>query len=124
MNAIELAQKAYAPASFHLKTERSVEAQAIGRITARLRSAGKNKSAHFPKLVEALHENRKLWSAFAADVVEQGNSLPDQLRAQIFYLAEFTEQHSAKVLRDEADVEILVEINTSIMRGLNTQRAK
>lgn len=121
MNAIELAQKAYAPASFHLKTDRSVEAQAIGRVTARLRSAAKDRSNHFPKLAEAIHENRKLWSTFAADVIEQGNSLPDQLRAQIFYLAEFTDQHSAKVLKDEADVDVLIEINTSIMRGLNAQ---
>jgi flagellar protein FlaF len=59
----------------------------------------------------------------AADVADSLNSLAPQLRAQIFYLAEFTELHSKKVLRGEATAEVLIEINTSILRGLNQSGA-
>ena len=124
MNAIELARQAYAPSSFHLKTDRKVEAEAIGKITARLRSADSNKDRNFPALVTALHDNRRLWNALAVDVIGADNELPEQLRAQIFYLAEFTELYSAKVLKGEADAAALIEVNTSVMRGLNAEMSK
>lgn len=124
MNAIELARQAYAPSSFHLQSERRVEAQVIGKITSRLRAAAEKRGDSFAAFAEALHENRKLWSALAIDVAGQGNELPDQLRAQIFYLAAFTTQHSSKVLKGVEDVTALVEINKSIMRGLNSERSE
>ena len=66
----------------------------------------------------ALHDNRQLWTVLAADVAEPGNALPPALRAKLFYLYEFTDQHSRKVLAGEASAEVLVDINTAIMRGL------
>lgn len=122
MNAIELARQAYAPSSFHLQSERRVEAQVIGKITSRLRAAAEKKKDNFSTFAEALHENRKLWTALAIDATGQGNGLPDQLRAQIVYLAEFTNQHSSKILKGEEDVTALIDINKSIMRGLNSER--
>ena len=123
MNAIELARQAYAPSSFPIQSERRVEAQVIGKITSRLRGAAELKKANFAAFAEALHENRKLWAAFAAGIIDDDNGLPNILRAQIFYLAEFTELHSAKVLKGEEDVTALIEINKSVMRGLNSERS-
>jgi len=117
-------EASYAPSSFHLKTDRKVEAEAIGKITARLRSADSNKDRNFPALVTALHDNRRLWNTLAVDVIGADNELPEQLRAQIFYLAEFTELYSAKVLKGEADAAALIEVNTSVMRGLNAEMSK
>jgi flagellar protein FlaF len=54
----------------------------------------------------------------AADVAEPDNGLPQELRARIFYLAEFTADHSRKVLRGGETVDALVDINTAMMRGL------
>jgi flagellar protein FlaF len=124
VNAIELARQAYAPTTIPLKSERSIEAQVIGKITARLRFAAVHRKSDFPAFVEALSENRKLWNALAVDVADAGNDLPPPLRAQIFYLAEFTEIQSAKVLRGEASADALIEINTSVMRGLNMGQDK
>ena len=124
MNAIELARQAYAPSSFHLKTDRSVEAQAIGRITARLRVADEQKTNNFSAFAQAVHENRQLWDALSIDVIDDDNALPDHLRAQVFYLAQFTQQHSAKVLKGEATVAALIDINTAVMRGLNAEQPK
>ena len=49
------------------------------------------------------------------------NELPQDLRARIFYLAEFTQAHSRKVLSEGASVDALVEINASVMRGLRQE---
>ncbi|MDO9525518.1 MAG: flagellar biosynthesis regulator FlaF, partial [Gemmobacter sp.] len=54
----------------------------------------------------------------AADVAETDNGLPGPLRAQLFYLYEFASEHSRKVLSGSASVEVLVDINTAVMRGL------
>ena len=58
---IEQAQQAYAPNQIAIRTDRSIEAQLISGITSRLQSAGKLGKAGFPKLIAALHENRRLW---------------------------------------------------------------
>ena len=71
--------------------------------------------------MSTLHENRRLWVLFAGDVASKDNLLPDTLRAQLFYLAEFTLQHTSKVLDGTASVDVLIEINTAVMRGLRQQ---
>lgn len=120
MNIAALAKTAYSDASAPIKTERSTEYQIFAQITHRLKSATADGLEGFKDLASAIHDNRRLWIILASDVAEQENGLPAQLRAQIFYLAEFTEQHSRKVLAREATPDALVEINTSIMRGLRT----
>lgn len=121
MNVIEQARQAYAPTQIAIRSERSVEAQLISQVTARMRKASEQGKSAFPALVSALHQNRRMWAMMAADVAHKDNALPAPLRAQLFFLAEFTEQHSQQVLRKEADVSALIEINMSILRGLNGQ---
>lgn len=123
MNAIEQARQAYAPTQVSIRTDRSVEAQLVSQVTARLRNAAAAQIANFPALVAAIHENRRMWTTMAIDVAGTENALPNALRAQIFYLAEFTEHHSRRVLRQEADVTALIDINTAVLRGLNNQSA-
>lgn len=123
MNVIEQAKRAYAPNQTATRTDRSVEAQLISQITARLRHASKDKKTDFPKLVAALHDNRRMWATMAADVADRGNALPKELRAQLFYLAEFTEHHSGQVINGTADAEALIEVNTAVLKGLNGQSA-
>jgi len=119
VNATSLAQNAYSSAVAPVRTDRDTEYGAFARVTQRLKhsSAKKNHS----EFVTALHENRQLWTLLAVDVADAENELPQALRAQIFYLAEFTLQHTSKVLSGEATVESLIDINTSIMRGLRQQ---
>lgn len=96
---------------------RDVEYQVFSSVTGRLNRASRG-DAPFPELVAALHENTRLWREIALDVSDGNNGLPVELRAQLFYLYEFTASHSRKVLQREADAAALIEINTSIMRGL------
>jgi flagellar protein FlaF len=105
-----------------VRTPRGTEYAAFARVTNDLRAAAKLGSKNFQKIAEAIHKNRLLWTALAADVAGSGNALPEALRAQIFYLAEFVQHHSSKVLRGQARITALVEINIAIMRGLGTER--
>lgn len=116
-----LAHRAYHQISAPTRTARGTEYEVIARLTHRLKvSAAKGRSS-FPQLVSALHENHALWTAFAMDVADPANALPQGLRAQVFYLAEFTFAHTQKVLAGKAGVSPLIEINTAIMRGLRGQ---
>lgn len=119
MNVIEQARKAYAPAHPAIQTPRAIEAQLLTSITARLLQ----KSAEHSHYVRAVHDNRTMWTTLAIDVADDDNGLPATLRAQIFYLAEFTQVHSQKFLKGEADLAPLIEINTAIIRGLNSRDA-
>ncbi len=117
-----LAQRAYAQSSAPTRTPRDTEYEAISKITHRLKTAAAKKASDFGGFVQALHENRRLWSVLATDVADADNALPNNLRARIFYLAEFTEQHSSQVLGNKATVEPLLEINMAVLRGLRQMR--
>lgn len=72
----------------------------------------------FNKLVHALYENQTLWRKLAMDVAHPDNLLPDELRARLIYLAEFTEHHTRKVISRTDTAMPLVEVNAAILRGL------
>lgn len=113
MFANSMAQSAYSAATAELKAPRTAEYEIFARVTRAIKAADSIASR-----VAALHDNRRLWNVLAADVADNDNALPESTRARIFYLAEFTRQHTAKVLRSEADADVLVDINTAIMKGL------
>ncbi len=124
MNAHSLAQRAYSATAGATRSERSTEYELIAQVTHRLKSAAQKGKLGFPELVAALHDNRKLWTALAVDVSSSGNDLPSDLRARIFYLAEYIQDHSRRVLKGEAKVGPILEINVAIMRGLSSRRAE
>ncbi len=113
-----LAQRAYAQTAAPTRTPRDTEYEAISKITHRLKSAAARQKSDFGGFVQALHENRRLWSVLASGVSDSDNALPNELRARIFYLAEFTELHSSQILGNKATVEPLLEINMAVLRGL------
>ena len=118
MTALNLAVAGYGKSVSSVRTPRDIEYDAFARVTRMLRVAASEGSMGFSRLCQALHDNRSLWTALAMDVAEPANLLPPPLRAQIFYLAEFTMHHSAKVLKGDASVAPLIDINTAVMRGL------
>jgi flagellar biosynthesis activator protein FlaF len=108
----------YAQAQGPVRTPRSIEYDLLARCTQALSQTWARRREDYPSLARALHDNLKLWSTLAADVAEPGNGLPKELRAKLFYLYEFTADHSRSVLESRASVEVLVDINTAVMRGL------
>lgn len=117
-----LAQKAYAQTAT-IRSPRTVEYEAFAKITHQLKTAAQQGKSGFAMLASALHENRKLWTLLATNVADPDNALPESLRAQLFYLAEFTHQHSAKVLTGKERVRPLIDVNMAVLRGLRDKVA-
>lgn len=118
MSTLNYARTAYARPQAPSRTPRSIEYELLARITQRLTQGWTTRMQDFPALAAAVNDNTRLWSTLAADVANPDNGLPKPLRAQLFYLFQFAEAHGRKVLAGTASVEVLVDINTAVMRGL------
>lgn len=112
------ARSLYSQTDRPTQTPRRVEYDLLARCTKALAEAAGRQPANYPALVKALDDNQRMWSTLAIDVAEDGNGLPAKLRAQLFYLYEFTAKHSRAVREENASLEVLVDINTAVMRGL------
>lgn len=115
-----LAQTAYAAAAAPVRTNRGTEYAAFQSVTAKLHHA-RHPQARMADRAQALHENRQLWTLLASDLADSGNALPQALRAQLFYLAEFSLLQSRAALKSTEALDALVDINTAVMRGLAAQ---
>lgn len=122
MTATYLAQSAYGAASAPARTTRGTEYAVFEKITARLKRAAET-NASMSLIAEAIYDNRRLWTMLATDIASPHNGLPQDLRARLFYLAEFTDLHSRKILKGEGAVAPLIEINRAVMAGLTTNAA-
>lgn len=97
---------------------RGIEYELLARATAALVAAWPQRRNNFSALASAIDANLRLWTALGCDVADPGNALPTDLRARLFYLYEFTASHSRTILDGTGGVEVLVDINTAVMRGL------
>jgi len=116
VNAFQLAKTAYSPVAAPMRSAQSTEYDAFAMVTRGLRAAQTPS-----EIAKAIFDNRRLWTLLATDVVDPNNQLPAGLRAQIFYLSEFTEVQSRKVLAGAASVDALIDVNSAIMAGLRQQ---
>lgn len=118
MNMHAQARSAYSDAAAPIRTGRGAEYAIFARITHRLSAVDETDRTGFPTLASAVSDNQRLWGALAEDLMSDGNALPIGLRAQLVGLAEFVRKHTLRVLAGKASVAPLIDINTSIMRGL------
>ena len=116
-----LANSAYNTSVRSIGSERGLEYQVFSQVTRDLAAVRNDAHDYHASLAAALHKNMKLWTFLAGEVAIEANKLPAQLRAGIFYLAEFTRHQTPKIRAGEADPDVLVEINTMMMRGLRAR---
>jgi flagellar protein FlaF len=117
VTALDQARAAYGASARVTRTTRDTEFEILARITRHLKMAAAP-GAPFADLARALHDNRALWGAFAVDLATPGNGLPAELRSGLLGLARFVEEQSSRILSGAGSVEVLIDINTAIMRGL------
>ena len=120
MTALDQARAAYGISTRAVRTPRDIEHDALARATRALKRTHESPVAAFSDLARAIHDNRTLWTVFAADLAGPGNGLPPDLRGRLLSLAAFVDTHSSKVLRGTATVDALIEINVAVMRGLRS----
>jgi flagellar protein FlaF len=95
----------------------------LGLVTQALIEARELDRHEFSKRAAALDWNRRVWTAFASDCGAENNGLPASIRAGLISLSIFVSKHSSAVLREDADMEPLIDINRTIMQGLEQSLA-
>ena len=109
--------KAYQKAQVAVESPRTIEYRLFGQITGALMDA-KSSGARGMPLIDVIDRNRRLWSMLAGDCMSDGNQLPRELRAQIVSLAIWVSKYSTDVMQQDASLDPLIEINRTIMQGL------
>ncbi|MEQ8964443.1 MAG: flagellar biosynthesis regulator FlaF [Azospirillaceae bacterium] len=108
----------YRSAQRRTATPTQTEYQVLADMTGRLMSIEDVRS---PEAARILHENIQIWQTFSDDLMQEGNPLPDQLKAQLISLALWVGRHSRQVMRNGASIAPLIDVNKSIMAGLAQQ---
>ena len=96
---------------------RATEYRLIGQVTGALIDAKMTGAAGGP-LAEAIDWNRRLWRTLAADCMDDRNALTQDVRAKIVSLSLWVSKYSKQVTRNGASLQPLIEINRTIMQGL------
>jgi flagellar protein FlaF len=111
--------KAYHNAQIATEDPRGIEYRLFGQVTGALIDAQKQGISGGP-LAEALDWNRSLWRTLAADCMDDRNRLTQDVRAKIVSLSLWVSKYSKQVSRNGASLQPLIEINRTIMQGLQT----
>lgn len=111
--------KAYQQMAKRTENPRDIEYRLFAQVTSALVEAKKSGKSDIPKLMDALDWNRRVWSAFSLDCSSPDNQLPEQLRASIISLSIFVSKHTSAIMREDEDIDDLIDINRMIMQGLS-----
>jgi flagellar protein FlaF len=122
MDVAAQAAVGYRAVQLQTQSARSIEAKLFAEITAELVRARRAGAPAFRELTAALHRNRTLWDALLADLALEGNTLPAPLKAQLIQLGHFVSRFTARVLKQEDDVQALIDVNNAILEGLREAR--
>ena len=112
--------KAYHDVQRAVEDPRATEYRLFGQVTGALLNA-KSSNAQGTPLVEAVDWNRRLWRTLAAECMDDRNALTDEVRAKIVSLSLFVSKYSRKVTREKAPLDPLININRTIMQGLDAK---
>ena len=115
--------RAYQQVAQRAESPRDAEYRLFADVTRALMELKSRPREDVRGWIDALHWNRRLWSTLADDCSHAGNSLPEATRAQVISLSLFVHRHTSQVMRREADLDTLIDINRTMMQGLSTRPA-
>ena len=103
----------------HFANKREMDAAAFSQAAYVLDQA-KQKLDDVDLRERALKYNRLLWSIIQADVSEDDNDLPEELKANLMSLSIFVDKQTSKGLTDPTEelFDSLIGINLNISEGL------
>ena len=114
--------QAYAHTQKSSMSSREIEAMAFTKAALKLEDTKKSLD-DYDAYASALKFNQLLWTIIQADIVDQDNQLPDQLKANILSLSIFVDRQTIKALADtsEKHLDVLININKNLAEGLLAQ---
>ena len=115
--------RAYQQVARRAESPRDAEYRLFADVTRALMDLKTTPRDNFRGWMDALHWNRRMWSALADDCSQASNQLPDATKAQIISLSLFVHRHTSQVMRREADLDTLIDLNRTMMQGLASRPA-
>jgi len=110
------------------ESPRQIERRVLSNVTAEMESkylafdqaetSGDKLALLAEGLRDTLWYNERIWLTMRNDLSETGNALSPDLKAGLISLALWVETHTQGVLKGERKVKPLLDINRSIVRGL------
>jgi flagellar protein FlaF len=110
------------------ESPRQIERRVLSSVTAEMEAnyqkfdtaakAGDKLQILSDGLRDTLWYNQRIWTALRQDLTEQGNALPPDLRAGLINLSLWVDTHTKDVLKGAKKVKPLLDVNRSIIRGL------
>ena len=110
--------QAYQQAAQRVESPRETEYRLFTEVTRALIDASKAPASDLKTRVAALDWNRRVWTALAADCANPQNRQSDHIRASIISLSMFVTRHTSEVIRNKGELDLLIEVNRTIMQGL------
>lgn len=110
--------QAYQKAAARAESPKEAEYRLFGQVTRALIEASQKPGDDVAGRVDALDWNRRMWSALATDCASPDNRLPESLRASIISISIWVGRHTSAVIRQEEEIEPLIDINRIIMQGV------
>jgi len=110
--------RAYQQATARAESPREAEYRLFGQVTRALMAAAELDPSDVRGRIDALDWNRRLWSALGGDCADANNQLPEALRASIISLSIWVGKYTSLVIRQEEDIQDLIDVNRMIMQGL------
>ena len=98
------------------------EAEALTK-AALLLDGARDAMDDYPAYASALRFNQVLWTIIQADVAEEGNRLPDDVKSDLLSLSLFVDKRTVRALAEPKAEHLaaLIEIDRNIARGLRAQ---
>lgn len=121
MNTNLAAKHGYAKLGAHTRGGKDLEYDVILKVTRDLKQFGDPSTCSYPTYVKALNNNERLWNEVAAQVADDNNALPVEVRAGLFNMAQFVSRTTTALLNNKGDAQSLIEINVAVLRGLKGQ---
>lgn len=110
------------------ESPRQIERRVLSTVTAEMESKyfafdqaetpGEKLALLADGLRDTLWYNERIWMTMRNDLVESANGLSPDLKAGLISLAIWVENHTQGVMKGEKTVKPLLDINRSIIRGL------
>ncbi|HAT87466.1 flagellar biosynthesis regulator FlaF [Cohaesibacter gelatinilyticus] len=103
---------------------RELEANLLLQAAAKLNRAKAN-GLKSDELDEALTFNRKLWTIFVGELLDENHGMPKAVRENLVNLGIFTFNHTLEIMTDPENksVDSLININKNIAEGLRSTPA-
>jgi flagellar biosynthesis activator protein FlaF len=118
------AVNAYQKTGYRAASAREREAALLIKAAANLQKT-KSENCTREELDQALTFNRKIWTIFVSELINEDHEMPKELRQNLVNLGLFTFNHTLEIMVDPKSktVDSLININRNIAEGLRADPA-